>query len=421
VRGWSLLILLLLHGCDFVTISDPDAWPSDFVQKDTLPDLVGKHEDEVLEKLGPPKYIVKRKYALSYLYEDLDADTAMSILPIPFIFDAAHEVRCVLLNFNRDGVLQEYEIESAGASGGGIPELRVYNCKELFSLGGLIDIDLYSRMGVSPIAEEQYRQYLVRSPNNPSRLFYLCRAADQGHPNAQEEVGNRFAQGIDGVRQDLRRAYVWYLRAATKFKPDYTSPSHRRRVMSLESIRREMTSEQVVEAEILLADWKPGQCEREFTRKISGEAETTIRLTDKAGDTQSLAYIATREKEVSETDLTRLGEEGDAKAMLHKFWSVKGPERLKWLCRAASQGYAEAQYRVAFLYHHGKTGVPQDNLRAYMWYRLAAKNGHIWGDSDADKLATSMTPAELHSAIILMTHWEPGQCKRELVSENSGN
>ena len=40
--------------------------------------------------------------------------------------------------------------------------------------------------------------------------------------------------------------------------------------------------------------------------------------------------------------------------------------------RAAEQGDAEGQYNLGLMYDKGQ-GVPQDILRAYMWYHLAAE------------------------------------------------
>ena len=103
-------------------------------------------------------------------------------------------------------------------------------------------------------AEQQYRRYVALSPNDPTRLPYLCRAADGGHPNAQIEVGRHFAQGIGGLTPDLRRAYVWYSLANRSF-PD---------LVQLQSVIKQMSPEQIAEAEQMLVSWKPGQCAREL-------------------------------------------------------------------------------------------------------------------------------------------------------------
>jgi tetratricopeptide (TPR) repeat protein len=107
--------------------------------------------------------------------------------------------------------------------------------------------------------EETYRQYVSRAPNDLTRLPYLCRAADAGHPNAQMEVGRHFAQGNYGIQKDVKRAYVWYSLADSGGSD-----------MHLQLLLREMTSEQITEAKRMLADWKPGQCEHDLIPAASG-------------------------------------------------------------------------------------------------------------------------------------------------------
>jgi len=69
-------------------------------------------------------------------------------------------------------------------------------------------------------------------------------------------------------------------------------------------------------------------------------------------------------------------EQGDAEAQMQLYWSSEEPSRLTWLCRSADRGLAEAAYRIGHLYHHGQEGLPRDNARAYLWYRLASIGGH---------------------------------------------
>ncbi|MDJ0651875.1 MAG: tetratricopeptide repeat protein [Simkaniaceae bacterium] len=43
---------------------------------------------------------------------------------------------------------------------------------------------------------------------------------------------------------------------------------------------------------------------------------------------------------------------------------------------AADQGYAQAQFKLGFFYHHGE-GVPQNYKKAVHYYTLAADQGHV--------------------------------------------
>ncbi len=61
----------------------------------------------------------------------------------------------------------------------------------------------------------------------------------------------------------------------------------------------------------------------------------------------------------------------------------------------AEQGIAEAQFNLGGMYINGE-GVPQDNIRAYMWANLAASNGM---DTEArDFIAKRMTSAAIKKA-----------------------
>ena len=69
--------------------------------------------------------------------------------------------------------------------------------------------------------------------------------------------------------------------------------------------------------------------------------------------------------------------------------------------KAAVQGHADAQYNLGAMYAQGN-GVPQDYVRAYMWWSLSAANS----TSDAQKVAADnrdsvaarMTAAQLVEA-----------------------
>ena len=50
-------------------------------------------------------------------------------------------------------------------------------------------------------------------------------------------------------------------------------------------------------------------------------------------------------------------------------------EALKWLRKAAEQGYAEAQLHLGLMHGLGQ-GVPQDYVQAYTWFSAAAAHGN---------------------------------------------
>jgi TPR repeat protein len=49
---------------------------------------------------------------------------------------------------------------------------------------------------------------------------------------------------------------------------------------------------------------------------------------------------------------------------------------VEWVSKAASQGFADAQFYLAISYYEGE-GIERNVERALVWLRKAAKQGHI--------------------------------------------
>ena len=86
----------------------------------------------------------------------------------------------------------------------------------------------------------------------------------------------------------------------------------------------------------------------------------------------------------------------------------------------AEQGDANAQYNFGVFYDNG-LGVPQDKVRAYMWFNLSAaqgREGGVFYDNGLgvpqdkvrayrDLIARRMTPAQIAEAQRLAREWKP--------------
>ncbi len=84
-------------------------------------------------------------------------------------------------------------------------------------------------------------------------------------------------------------------------------------------------------------------------------------------------------------------------------------EAVKWYCKAAEQGFAEAQFNLGVIYGKGQR-VPQDYVQAHMWYNLAASRLPPGSDRDMavmnrEALAARMTPAQIAEAQRLAREW----------------
>ena len=145
------------------------------------------------------------------------------------------------------------------------------------------------------------------------------------------------------------RAYLWYTLAedwewSQRFK---------------EKLTREMTPDQIAEAERLVSEWEPNPAECET---ITAPVRSLERL-----ELEERAHV------------------GDAEAAYELANSARNREsKFMWLCLAANQGHRGAQYGLGNLYRYERGSVSPDPIRAYVWYSLAKMNGVSWADASRD-------------------------------------
>jgi len=64
---------------------------------------------------------------------------------------------------------------------------------------------------------------------------------------------------------------------------------------------------------------------------------------------------------------------------------------------AASGGHADAQYALGQMYHTG-VGLPADNVKASVWFNLAAAQDVAGANVQRDVLLRALTPAQVLEA-----------------------
>lgn len=77
--------------------------------------------------------------------------------------------------------------------------------------------------------------------------------------------------------------------------------------------------------------------------------------------------------------------------------------------RAADKGHGPAQVNLGLLYDKGGEGIPQDPVRAYMWFNLAASRGYTVGLKGRDSISKRMTPAQIAEAQKLTRGWKQAE------------
>jgi TPR repeat protein len=60
----------------------------------------------------------------------------------------------------------------------------------------------------------------------------------------------------------------------------------------------------------------------------------------------------------------------------------------------ADQGMAAAQYNLGNRYYFGE-GVPENNIRAYVWWSMAKTQGYTGAVTNIDILKPKMTPQQI--------------------------
>jgi len=72
----------------------------------------------------------------------------------------------------------------------------------------------------------------------------------------------------------------------------------------------------------------------------------------------------------------------------------------------AEQGRAEAQHTIGMLYEEGKgERVPQDDVKAHLYFSLATTNGNQYAVANRGKLVKEMTPDQIEKAEDLAIQW----------------
>jgi TPR repeat protein len=79
-------------------------------------------------------------------------------------------------------------------------------------------------------------------------------------------------------------------------------------------------------------------------------------------------------------------------------------EAMRWLGQAADQGHAEAQYNLALNYAGGR-GTAEDAVQAHVWASLAAQQGYRAAGELKDNLTQSMTEDQLRESRKRISEW----------------
>jgi hypothetical protein len=247
------------------------------VDANKLDSLIGADEAAVINTIGRPKYRLSGANADYLVYRGhIDSTGVVFMFWVPVGIDVLDKDRldCLRLEF-KDGLLYRYDFKTHSLLYDEVPR-KLGDCRQLFwkrdELRALSASDTAPAISAEELfakaeggdAEAQLQLYHSHEMPDRSRLEWLCRSADQGYPNAQAEVGRIYNMGLFGIPVDRRQAYVWYALAIQK-KPESWKTEYL-------TVKTGLSPQQLLEAEAMLAAWKPGQCHRDFINR----GQTTV-------------------------------------------------------------------------------------------------------------------------------------------------
>lgn len=192
--------------------------------------------------------------------------------------------------------------------------------------------------------------------------YSLRHKAANGDPAAQYEVAHRFGLG-EGIEQNYDEAVRWYMYAAAQgFAP----------------------------AQYRLATYY--ERGRGVARNLK-RAQVWYKRAAELGNVKAMHNLA-----VLSTTIDR--ENPDYKTAL------------RWFREAAKRNLADSQFNLAVLYQGG-VGVRQNNVEAYKWLSLAARQGDRDAAARRDGLEKKLSQKELLLASNMLQGWEPLPVKLE--------
>ena len=187
------------------------------------------------------------------------------------------------------------------------------------------------------------------------------RAADQGYAAAQYSLATLYENGF-GVPQDYVEAMKWSILAVSHYAPSETE-SRRLAAVNRDRQAEHLSPAEITEAEKRARKWKPIPFRRTSEDDLS---EARFALERKDYQSALRLYRSLADKGIAE-----------AQTMLGQLYTVgygvaRDPKEAARLFRAAArQGDMSGQESLALAYEKGN-GVPPDDVRAYMWYLVAA-------------------------------------------------
>jgi hypothetical protein len=277
---FGLSLLPFIVGCVPVPIASE--YPSGLIGQSTLDSLIGESKGEILGLLGRPDAVYASESLSYFIYGARGGEYQVALMvwfPVFAQYSRAGRLYCVLLEFDEENIFRHYRINDYSSL------WSDKNCALSFftpeEIESFTSIDTEVEAFVKELSQErrkwseerklarkkvlqeeasrgepeaQWELYELKKYDGEHDFTLLCKAAERGEYRAQRELAYLHLNGLYGVREDLVLSVVWYSFA----EADAPDPA------GFDNIRKQLTPEQLIEAEHLYENWMPGQCEREI-------------------------------------------------------------------------------------------------------------------------------------------------------------
>lgn len=240
----------------------------------------------------------------------------------------------------------------------------------------------------NPYAQYELAQYyrlgLNGLPNIENARIWYEKAMANGHAGATHELGRIYESG-NGVTRDWDKAFHYYKLGAeggNKYAQNMLSAIYYNGVHVPRDLPKAIDLAQK-SADQNLAEAQLNLARLYYRGRISGNVDYSnfTLWAGKAADQGDISAM------LELADFYLEGKEGAPDNQL----------AAQWYRKAALKKNAKAQFMLARLYENG-TGVPQDDIQAYVYYSLAHHGGFGQARSAAEKIAGRMQKPDIDHA-----------------------
>jgi len=301
-----LLLTGLLSGCWFVHIKGEA--PGSLGNIDLLQSFIGQESESVIRELGLPREVLSDGEKQFMLYSATSDETSILMVtwaPVWAFDDIENTAHCLRFELDSDNVVKDYRLESRviGTYALTLEFNLTSNCREVFwnekeltKLKKTTDfpstwiesekkweerrkqatnerlelqrkqLELKAEQGDADSQYKMFENLSVRKPQEA--LAWLCRSADSGNQSARVTLAGLY-EGESDYDTLIGKGYKWlkqgFVESNYKLSYVWRVLSGRFDQAHLEYFAdRFLTTEEQLEAEKMLKEWQPGNCEREL-------------------------------------------------------------------------------------------------------------------------------------------------------------